>query len=280
MSGVKRLRLAMAGAAGWKVKALGRARVPALRPGGRFTVAYRVTAPSSGPPIAVSLFTGTASYDPPDGRHSTTAKLGETVSTPAGPPLRTIDATTHPADFGASGSQLAISSRGVGVFNPPFGAAPTDSYAAIYERAKARLSSVAVVTVLADRAGGVAGGAGLIERDERTASNKDSRPAVVLFVSGNSTIVMAWNARGGAYVDQHYAVPSVIIRGPVRLRLIRKGSSYSGYYSTDRGKTWEPVATVTVAGAAASGKQDVGVFHASGLQTWSTTARFRDFRVR
>ena len=91
---------------------------------------------------------------------------------------------------------------------------------------------------------------------------------------------MAWNARGGAYVDQNYAVPSVIVRGPVRLRLMRKGSSYSGYYSTDRGKTWEPVATVTVAGERASGKQDVGVFHASGLPTWSTTARFMDFRVR
>ncbi len=280
VSGVKRLRLALAGAAGWQVTALGRAPVAALAPGRRFTVAYRVTAPSSGPPLAISLFTGTASYDAPDGGHSTTAKLGETVSTPVGAPFQTVDATTHPAEFGAYRSQLAISSRGVGVFNPPSGATPSDSYAAIYERAKARFSSVAEVTVVADRAGGVAGGAGLIERDDMTASKRHSLPAVVLFVSANSTIVMAWNARGGAYVDQNYAVPSVIIRGPVRLRLIRKGSSYSGYYSTDLGKTWEPVATVMVAGAAASGKQDVGVFHASGLQTWSTTARFMDFRVR
>jgi hypothetical protein len=35
-----------------------------------------------------------------------------------------------------------------------------------------------------------------------------------------------------------------------------------------------------VAKAASSGKQDVGVFHASGLSTWTTTATFRDFRVR
>ena len=280
VSGVKRLRLALAGAAGWQVRALGRASVPTLAPGGRFTVAYRVTAPSSAPPLAVSLFTGAASYDPPDGRRSTTAQLGETISTPVGAPFQTLDATTHPAEFGASGSQLAISSSGVGVFNPPLGAAPTDSFAAIYERAKTRFSSVAEVTVVVDRAGGVAGGAGLIEREGMPAPKKGSRPAVVLFVSGNATIVMAWNARGGAYVDEHYAVPSVLIRGPVRLRLIRKGSSYSGYYSTERGKTWRPVTTVTVAGAAAARRQDVGVFHASGLPTWSTIARFRDFRVR
>ncbi len=140
------------------------------------------------------------------------------------------------------------------MFNPPFGAAPTDSYAAIYRHATARPSSVAEVTVVADPAGGVAGGAGLIERDDMTASKEHSGPAVVLFVSGNATIVMAWNARGGAYVDQHYAVPSVIIRGPVRLRLVRTGSSYSGYYSTDRGKTWQPVATVTVAAGRVCGQ--------------------------
>ena len=91
---------------------------------------------------------------------------------------------------------------------------------------------------------------------------------------------MAWNASGGADVDAHYAVPSVTVKFPVALRLVRRGSTYTGYYSTDRGKVWAPVDTVTVAKAASSGKQDVGVFHASGLSTWTTTATFRDFRVR
>ena len=135
------------------------------------------------------------------------------------------------------------------------------------------------MTVTADPAGGPSGGAGLIERDDMTAG-KHSRAAVVLYVSGQATIVMAWNASGGADVDQHLAVPSVMVRAPVGLRLVRAGSTYTGYYSTDRGKTWSPVGTVTVAAAASAGTQDVGVFHASGLSTWMTTATFRDFRVR
>jgi hypothetical protein len=55
---------------------------------------------------------------------------------------------------------------------------------------------------------------------------------------------------------------------------VRDGSTYTGYYSTNQGVTWLPVDTVTVASAASSGNQDVGVFHASGLGTWTTTATF------
>ena len=73
---------------------------------------------------------------------------------------------------------------------------------------------------------------------------------------------------------------SVTATAPVGLRLVRRGSTYAGYYSTDPGKTWNPVGTVTVAASASHGRQDVGVFHASGLSTWTTTATFRDFRVR
>ncbi len=279
VSDVKKLRMSLSAWPGWQLKALGPARAPLVAPGQRFTVAYRVTAPPSGPPLAVSIFTGAANYDPPDGRRSSTATLGELVSSPVLPPLSTADVTTHPASFGASGRDLAISARGLGVFNPPFGAPRTDSYAAIYKHAAAGRSSTAQVTVTADPAGGPSGGAGLIERDDMTAG-KHSRAAVVLYVNGQATMVMAWNAAGGADVDQHLAVPSVTVRAPVGLRLVRRGRTYSGYYSTDRGKTWNPVGTVTVAASASRGRQDVGVFHASGLSTWVTTATFRDLRVR
>jgi len=279
VSEVKRVSLSLSAWPGWQIKRLGRARLPLLEGGQHFTVAYRVTAPAAGPPLAISLFTGAASYDPHRGRRTASAKLGETVASPVGSPLRTTDVTTHPASFGASGRALAISSRGVGVFNPPFGAPPTDSYAAIYEHAKARRSSVAQVTVTSDPAGGTSGGAGLIERGDMTAP-KGSREAVALFISSNATIVMAWNGSGGAAVDQHFTVPSVTVRAPVALRLVRKRSHYTGYYSLDGGDTWQTVDTVTVAANASAGAQDVGVFHASGLPTWTTTARFRDFRIR
>ncbi len=278
VSDLKRVALSLSAWPGWQVKPLGRTRLALLAAGQRFTVGYRITAPSSGPPLAMSIFSGAAAFDPRYGGHTSSARLGELVSAPVASPLATADVTTHPASFGASGRGLAISARGVGVFNPPFGAAPTDSYAAIYRPGGARRTSSAEVTVTTDPAAGVEGGAGLIERDRITAHG--SPAAVVLYVSGNATIVMAWNASGGADVDQHTAVPSVTVAAPVGLRLVRRGSVYAGYYSTDRGKTWNPVGTVTVASSASAAKQDVGVFHASGLSTWTTTASFTNFRVR
>ena len=278
-SAVKRVALTLAARPGWVVKPVGKTRVPVLPAGKRYTVAYKVTAPPSGSPLAASILSGAAAYDPPAGRGRATATLGQLVSAPVGAPFRTADVTTHPALFGASGRDLAIGSRGLGVFNPPYGAAETDSYAAIYEHAKARRASTAEVTVTADPAGGTSGGAGLIERDAMTAP-KRSPAAVTLYVNNFAQVVMAWNASGGEDVDSHYAVPSLTVRFPVELRLVRRGSTYTGYYSTDRGKVWAPVDAVSVAAVASSGKQDVGVFHASGLMTWMTTATFRDFRVR
>ncbi|MBV8217299.1 MAG: hypothetical protein JO325_02455, partial [Solirubrobacterales bacterium] len=279
VSDIKRVALSLSASSGWQVKPLGRTQAPLLAAGQRFTVGYRITAPASGPPLAMSIFSGTASFDPPEGRHTSSARFGELVSAPVRRPLATADVTTHPASFGASGPGLAISSRGVGVYNPPFGAAPTDSYAAIYRPGGAGRTSSAEVTVTSDPAAGPEGGAGLIERDRMTAA-KRSPAAVVLYVSGNATIVMAWNASGGTDVDQHAAVPSVTVAAPVGLRLVRRKNVYAGYYSPDRGKTWNPVATVTVATSASAGKQDVGVFHASGLSTWTTTATFTNLRVR
>ena len=98
-------------------------------------------------------------------------------------------------------------------------------------------------------------------------------------LSNRSTIVMAWNASGGRYVDSQLEVPGVYVATPVTLRLVRSGNIYTGYFSTDGGVTWAPVDTVTVAPSAAAGTQDVGVFHASGLPTWTTTATFSGFSV-
>ena len=64
VSEVKKLRLSLSARPGWLVKPLGPAGAPLLAPGQRFTVAYRVTAPPSGPPLAISIFTGAAIVRP------------------------------------------------------------------------------------------------------------------------------------------------------------------------------------------------------------------------
>jgi alpha-galactosidase len=280
-SAVKRLKLSLKAPSGWRVRRIGRARaerLDSLGPGRRVTVAFRVTAPRTGLPIALGVLTGTASYDPPGGPRASAATLGETVWAPVEAPFTTANVTGQPATFGASDGALAISSRGEGAFPSYEGALPTDSYAAIYERGASGPSSAAQVTVTSDPAGGTAGGAGLIERDAMTGQG-GSPAAVVLYVASNATIEMAWNASGGRDVDTWTQVPKVVVGFPVSLRLVRSGSTYTGYYSTNGGATWATVATVTVAPNASTGAQDVGIFHASGLFTWRTTATFANLLV-
>jgi alpha-galactosidase len=275
---VKRVRLTFRAGPGWRVKRLGRERVARLAGGHRFTVAFRVTAPVVGLPVTLADLTGAASYDPIGGRRIASAMLGERVFAPVMRPLETANEAGRPGWFGASGWALAIRSRGTGVYAPVNNAPPTDSYAAVYERRGAGASSTAQVTVTSDQAGGTAGGAGLIERDAMTGA-RGSPAGVVLYVSGSATIVMAWNVSGGRDVDSRIIVPNNPVRVPVALRLVRAGSTYAGYYSTDRGATWAPAGTVAVAASASTGKQDVGVFHASGLPTWTTTATFTNLYV-
>ena len=277
VAAVKRVKLTFRTGPGWRLKRLGRARAKRLAAGQRYTVAFRVTAPAAGPPFALGPLTGGASWDPVDGWRATAAFLGVPVFAPVPPPYQTADTTSHPAAFGARDGAFAISARGTGVLQP-LNAPPTGSYAAIYEPQRAGVSSTAQVTVTYDQAGGTAGGAGLIERDAMTAP-AGSPAGVVLFVNGAGTVVMSWNATGGRDVDSRFAILNAVSPAPVTLRLVRSANTYTGYYSTDAGVTWVPVDTVTVAPGASLGNQDVGMFHASGLSTWTTTATFSDFAV-
>ena len=164
------------------------------------------------------------------------------------------------------------------MFNPPFGAAPTDSYAAIYEHARARRASAAEVTVTADPAGGVSGGAGLIERDDMTA-RKHAREAVALFISSYATIVMSWNSSGGAHVDENFAVPSLTVRAPVALRLVRNGALHR--LLLDRPRQELAPGRHRDRGGGRSGRHPRRRrVPRLGTVDLETTARFRDFRVR
>jgi hypothetical protein len=246
-----------------------------VAPGRRFTCAFRITAPAAGSAVALAPVSGGAIYDPPAHElRRTAAIVSERVFATVPAPFEVANTTRYGATFGARDGAFAISAKGAGVLQP-IAAAPVDGYGAIYERQRAAPSSTAQVTVTSDPAGGTAGGAGLIEREAMTAP-AGSPAGVALFINGSGAIVMSWNASGGRDVDSRFNVPNVIVHVPVVLRLVRSGSTYTGYYSTNHGATWSLVDTVTVASAASAGNQDVGVFHASGLSTWTTTATFTD----
>jgi alpha-galactosidase len=278
VSMVKRLKLTFRLAPGWGLKRLGPARAKRVAPGRRFTCAFQITAPRAGSAVALAPVSGGALYDPPaQDLRRTSAIVSERVFAAVPRPFEVANTTRSAATFGAREGTFAISARGAGVLQP-IAAAPTDSYGAIYETQRAAPSSTAQVTVTSDPAGGTAGGAGLIEREAMTAPS-GSPAGVALFINGSGSIVMSWNASGGRYVDSRFAIQNLIVHVPVTLRLVRSGSTYTGYYSNNRGITWSLVDTVTTASAASAGNQDVGVFHASGLSTWTTTATFADLSI-
>jgi alpha-galactosidase len=279
VSTIKGLKLAFRLAPGWRLKRLGPARAKRVAPGHRFTCAFRITAPAAGSAVTLAPVSGDAIYDPPaHDLRRTAAVVSERVFATVPPPFEVANTTRYRATFGARDGGFAISAKGAGVFQP-IAAPPVDGYGAIYEPQRAAPSSTAQVTVTSDPAGGAGGGAGLIEREAMTAP-AGSPAGVVLFVNGSRSIVMSWNALGGRYVDSRYWIQNVIVHVPVMLRLVRSGSTYTGYYSTDHGATWTLVDTVTLASAASAGNQDVGVFHASGLSTWTTTATFTGLSIQ
>jgi len=276
---VKRLSLSFSAPRGWHVERLARARLKRLAPGRRFTVLYRITAPATGPPLGLAALSGSASYDPAAGLiASSAATVAETTSVPVPAPFASADTTGQDASFGVSDGSEAITASGLGAFPAYLLQGASDQYAAIYDPQGAGSSSSAQVTVTSDQAGGNGGGAGLIEGDE-IATPAGSGAAVVLFVASNNTIEMAWNSSGGADVDAWLEAQGTYAPPPVTLRLVRGATTYTGYYSTSGGATWKIVGTVTVAPSVSGATQDVGAFHASGLDAWETTATFQDLVV-
>lgn len=256
---------------GWKVRPLSRPRAGRLAPGHTFTARFRVTAPAPGPPVTITQLVATASYTTiRDPRQAVRATLGELLLSPVGSPFGTANTTGGLATFGESRGAFAIKAAGTGI------SPASDSYAAIY--APAGSWSTARVTVRADHDSGSQGGSGLIQLGATDAPG-GAPPAVALYVTPLRRIVVAWNVSGGPALDRSFALPSAHARLPVTLRLVRAGTTYTGYYSTDGGSTWALVDSVTVAADASGASQEVGMFHDSGFAGYTTEADFSHFSL-
>jgi alpha-galactosidase len=235
---------------------------------------YQVTAPKTAPPITSAALTGSDAYTSLQGNAKDTAELDVPLVSPVRSPYLTANTTGANALFGQSGNDFAISAAGAGVAAATTRAAATDGYGAIYQHGATATSTVeTTVTAQAGTARGAK--AGLIMRNDATAAD-GSPEGVVLYVTGSGQLGMAWNATGGATVDTTTPTAGApTATAPVHLRLVRDGSTYTGYYSTD-GTTWTQVGTATVAAAAAGATQDAGLFHTAASAS-ATEAEFTGF---
>jgi alpha-galactosidase len=265
---------------GWTAKRTGTAGPLLLNTGQTSSASYDVKAPATAPPVSAAALSASAKLITIKGATTDTIALSSTLVSPIPSSDRTANTTGADAIFGGSGSDLAIVAAGAGVApasTSTRGTTPaTDSYAAIYLPGAATSSSTAQVTVTAEAATARGAKAGLMMRNDAT-SPSGSPEGVVLYVTGSKTVAMSWNASGGATVDTSSTATAAQAL-PVQLRLVRSGSTYTGYYSTD-GSTWTTVATATVADAAAAPAQDAGVFQTSGSATAPAEADFSGLSI-
>jgi alpha-galactosidase len=281
---VTNAKLALTAPSGWSLTRTKAAKGSTATSGHALSATYVVTAPAKAAPISLRNLHATATYRAITGRMSSSSALGLTLISPVQSPYLTANTTGDTAEFGQSGDKFAVTADGAGV-SPTTTTkrgttAAVDQYAAIYQHGVAGNSATAETTVTAQAAGAGQSAskakAGLMMRNDVT-SPSGSPEGVVLYVTGSGTVAMSWNAGGGATVDTS-STASAAQTYPVHLRLVRNGTSYTGYWSTD-GSTWTSVGTATVAAAAASGSQDVGLFHTSGDPTTRTEADFTGLTI-
>jgi alpha-galactosidase len=99
--------------------------------------------------------------------------------------------------------------------------------------------------------------AGILVRNAMTTAGTGTE-GIILYASPAGGIQLEWNSDGNTNIDSVTPANGTIAEKiPVYLKLVRSGSSYTGYYSTD-GQNWSTVGTATLPGQADT--QDAGLF--------------------
>jgi uncharacterized repeat protein (TIGR01451 family) len=255
----KRVTLGLRAPANWSVTLTSPASFSAVETEQAVQATFQAVVPQATRLFETGALTATASYTWP-GRTVQCASVTSTVTTglPVQPPSRTFASTT--ASFAQLGTRLGIRGDGGDVFGG------TNQYGTIYQPGAETDGTVATVQVLSQDNTNAWAKAGIMVRNSITDA-ATSPGFLILAVAPGHGYVVQWDANGDGRLESNSA-PSGQGLGtavyPSWLKLVRSGTNYTGYYSTD-GTTWILIATVPVPSAAAT--QDVGVFmtsHSSG----------------
>jgi Alpha galactosidase A/Alpha galactosidase C-terminal beta sandwich domain/NPCBM-associated, NEW3 domain of alpha-galactosidase len=216
-----------------------------VKGGSTVQTTFKVTIPSSTELFKSTSFSATAGYL----YRGTTAKLavGDTITVnhSVQAPYKTFASTT--AEFSQSGTQLGIRAQGADLWDS------TNEYGAIYLPGAEHDGSTTTVKINSQAATDVWAKAGIMVRNDITNANASAGFLALVATPGNGYL-LDWDSNGDGRLDSQDSV--VTATYPSWLKLVRNGTTYSGYYSTDD-TTWHLVGTVTVSSAAAA--QDVGV---------------------
>jgi alpha-galactosidase len=266
---VDQAALALDAPNGWKVKNQGTTLFKKIKTDQTVTATFAVTAPTPKQPLQTGTLTATATYTWDNRQNSTSISQDVQIATPVQPPYLTYSsATDAPAEYGQVGDTFAVSGAGNDLWSG------NDYYTTIYQKGVVSSSSTIVteVTKTANLSG--YGKTGILVRNSIPSANT-APEGVILFVSPAGGIQMEWDNNSGQYINSVSPDNGTIADTvPVYLKLVRSGSTYTGYYSTDD-STWTTVASETVPGQAAT--QDAGMFvtsHSSGSPARTTFSGF------
>ncbi|SEG87195.1 Alpha galactosidase A [Actinacidiphila yanglinensis] len=261
---------------GWSATPLSTTSFASVAPGETVRATYRVTAPPSTSRLfATARLDATAGFRWKKGNGArsagsaaghTSVVLGATVQAP----FRTFDSTPEPANFSQVGSTLSIRAAGADVYGSK------NEYGAVYVPGAEHDGSTTTVRVTWQQYANSGAKTGIIVRNDVTRT-ADSPGYVTVGVSAKKGYFMQWDADGDGRLDSGTAANGSGVGKPVLpswIRLVRSGTTYTGYYSTD-GTTWTPLSTANVPSAAAT--QDVGLFGTAHNPGYPGQDDFADF---
>lgn len=256
--------VSLATPAGWAATP-GQQTTPTLAAGATFAPEWTVTAAAPATLLEPATLAATATYRVSGQSLSFTTDKTVTVAEPVAPPLVTAKSTE--AYFGQRGNQLAVLAGGRDLWTG------IDEYGAILQPSVA--ATAAEVTLVSQTATDPNARAGLVFRNDLRAPAA-STGYIVLVAKPANGFLLLWDADEDGTLDAVARLELNPTPYPVRLRLTRTGTHFTGAVSVDGGTTWQQVGTADVPSAAAT--QDVGVLACSHSPTLGR-ALFADLTV-
>ena len=253
------VNLGLTGPAGVTVTPTSPTRFGVVKSGATAQAAFTVSIPASTSLFASETVAAAAKYNwllLVPAQDSTSGTL--TINQPVTAPYKTFSSTT--ASFSEEGTQLGVRAQGSDVYGG------TNQYGAIYQAGAEHDGSTTIVKINSQGDTNAWAKAGIMVRNDITDTNAGPGFLILVEAPGKGYVIQ-WDSNGDGQLDSNSAPNNTGIGTavyPSWLKLVRSGTTYTGYYSTD-GTTWTEVASENVPSAAAT--QDVGVFataHQSG----------------
>jgi len=250
---VRQVNLGLTGSSGYAVTAASPTTFAQVAAGQTVQATFQVVPPSPTLLFGSGTVTATDSYTWLGVRPITASTdYPLSISAPVQAPLRTFTSSTT-GRFAQIGSRLGIQGDGGDVYGG------TNQYGVTYLPGAETDGTVATVEITAQQNTNAWAKAGIMVRNDVT-NAKSSPGFLILAEAPGHGYVMQWDANGDGQLDSNSAPNNEGLGTaayPTWLKLVRTGTTFTGYYSTDD-VNWTLIDTVSVPTAAAS--QDVGAF--------------------